>query len=178
MKDVLSRESGRPPLVILDIARDSLTAHLKGRPYEPPLLPPPWDAPRPVFVTLRSPEQALRGCIGHLEPITASLSREVASCAVAAAIDDPRFPPVVVDELPGLDYEVSLLEPPAPVRFEDLDPKRFGIIVSSGRRQGVLLPDVEGVETPEEQLRIALDKGAILPREPYKLERFRVLKVD
>lgn len=167
-----------PPPRLVDIAHDAIVHALAGTHYQVPELAAPWDAPHAVFVTLRSPDGELRGCIGRTEPVFRSLALEVADCAVAAATRDHRMPPVEKRELTRLGIEISVLEPPESIAdASKLDPKRFGLVVSQGERRGVLLPEVEGVDTVDDQLRIAMRKGEISVDGPYRLERFRVHKV-
>ncbi|HMV70425.1 MAG TPA: AmmeMemoRadiSam system protein A, partial [Myxococcota bacterium] len=131
--------------------------------------------PAGVFVTLRAGGE-LRGCIGHITPTRASLLEEVAAVAPLAAVEDPRFPPVRADELDGLDVEVSVLEPPEPCAADQLDPRVWGVIVTAGGRRGLLLPDLEGVDSVEQQLAIARRKAGVPPGAAVALERFRVRK--
>lgn len=160
------------------VARSSITAKLEGARYTPPALPAPWAASRPVFVTLRTADGGLRGCIGHLAPTCRTLADEVADTAVSAATQDPRFPPVTREELDGLSLEISVLSEPLPVSGpEALDPSRFGVVVTYRRKRGVLLPDLEGVDTVADQLRIACRKAGISPGSPYAIARFEVLKI-
>jgi AmmeMemoRadiSam system protein A len=163
---------------LIDVARRSVEASLEHHRYLPPGLDEPWRAPRPVFVTLRSPDGSLRGCIGHLSATRDTLAEEVAECAVLAASEDPRFPPVTQGELDGLTWEISVLEDPKPCSRADLDPRRYGVVVTSGRRRGVLLPDLDGVDTVDDQLSIACRKAGIFAGEPLSLERFEVLKIE
>jgi AmmeMemoRadiSam system protein A len=117
----------------------------------------------------------LRGCIGTVEPAYADLAHEITHNAIAAATRDPRFEPVTESELPYLTYSVDVLSPPERVSgSEALDPRRYGVIVQSGRRRGLLLPDLPGVDSVEEQVAIARAKGGILPGEPAELYRFEV----
>lgn len=121
---------------------------------------------------------ALRGCIGTISPVRESLAEEIVSNAVSAAQSDPRFSPVTPDELADLVYSVDVLgEPQAIAGPESLDPSRYGVIVSTrdGRR-GLLLPDLDGVDTVEEQVSIARRKGGIGQRERVRLERFEVVR--
>jgi hypothetical protein len=158
-----------PPLYA--IARAAVTAWAAGQDYTPPPGGPPSAG---VFVTLRQDED-LRGCIGHLEPTCAGLREEVATVAVASASNDPRFRPVRAEELPDLRFEISVLEPPEPVPGpEALDPRVWGVVVSSGGRRGVLLPDIDGIDTVDQQVAIARKKAGIRPSEAVELERFRV----
>lgn len=152
----------------LDTTLDALSARL----------PPVWRSPRPVFVTLRSNHGELRGCVGQLKPAYPSLVEEVAHCARSAASHDPRFDPVRSEELPGLKIEVSVLDEPEDVSSADqLDPERYGVLVRSESRLGVLLPEVDGVETAEQQLAIARRKAGIAPDSEVHVQRFLVRKV-
>ncbi len=117
----------------------------------------------------------LRGCIGTFEPTRGSLAEEIVQNAVRSCTRDPRFEPVRPDELVELDISVDVLGEPEPVPDPShLDPSRYGVIVKSGRRLGLLLPDLEGVDTVEEQLDIARSKAGIGKREPVELFRFEV----
>jgi len=117
----------------------------------------------------------LRGCIGTVEPAYVDLAHEIINNAIAAATRDPRFEPVAESDLPNLTYSVDVLSPPEHIDGpEALDPRRYGVIVQSGRRRGLLLPDLPGVESVEEQVAIARAKGGILPGEPADLYRFQV----
>lgn len=129
-----------------------------------------------AFVSLKT-GGSLRGCIGTILPSQRSLAEEICANAVAAASRDPRFPPVREEELGDLVYDVDVLSAPEPVAGPaELDPARYGVIVSApdGRR-GLLLPDLDGVDTVEEQVRVAASKGGIDPGEPgVSYERFVV----
>ena len=129
-----------------------------------------------VFVSLKKHGQ-LRGCIGTISPTTASIAEEVIRNAIAAGIDDPRFNQVSEEELDELIYSVDILREPEPINsIEELDVKKYGVIVSRGTRRGLLLPNLEGVDTPEEQVEIALQKAHISPNEAYEMERFEVVR--
>jgi AmmeMemoRadiSam system protein A len=134
------------------------------------------DQPAACFVSIKTDDGELRGCIGTVEPMRASLAEELIANAVSAATRDPRFPPVSAEELPRLRYSVDVLSEPEPAQFEDLDPKHYGVIVEdeAGTRRGLLLPDIEGVETASQQVQIAARKAGISPRESVRLSRFRV----
>jgi len=167
-----------PPAELIDIAHRAIECELRGENYIPPHLDAPWHDPRAVFVTLRNAKGELRGCIGRTEPVHSSLADEVADCATAAATRDYRMLPLELEELAGLSIDVSVLDDPEPVENRgELDPKRYGIVVTRGLRRGVLLPEMEGIETAADQLRLALQKGGIAPTEPYRVERFSVSKV-
>ncbi|MDT7604077.1 MAG: hypothetical protein QOF61_2074 [Acidobacteriota bacterium] len=135
-----------------------------------------FDQPAACFVSIKTEDGELRGCIGTVEPTQDSLAEELAANAVSAATRDPRFPPVALDELPHLRYSVDILSEPEPARFEDLDPKNYGVIVEdeAGVRRGLLLPDIEGIENADQQVQIAARKAGIAPDEPVRLYRFRV----
>ena len=141
--------------------------------------PPPHDSilkyKSACFVCIKTARD-LRGCIGTIEPVKSTLAEEVIINAIHAAIRDPRFEPVCVEELPSLRYSVDVLYPPEPARFEDLDPAQYGVIVEdeSGARRGLLLPTIEGIETAEQQVRIAARKAGIPIDTPLRLQRFRV----
>jgi AmmeMemoRadiSam system protein A len=127
------------------------------------------------FVSIKS-QGELRGCIGTLAPAETDLGREIVRNAASAAFRDPRFPPVTLVELEDLTYSVDVLSPSEPARFEDLDPARYGVIVSSGPRRGVLLPDLAGIDDADHQVAIALQKAGISSDEPYAIERFTVTR--
>jgi AmmeMemoRadiSam system protein A len=129
-----------------------------------------------AFVSLKKRGQ-LRGCIGTIMPVQASLALEIMRNAVSACSQDPRFLPVRADELSELVYSVDVLKPAEPINYiEELDAKKYGVIVQNGGRRGLLLPDIEGVETPQEQIAIAKQKGGILPHEEVQLFRFEVVR--
>ncbi|MBI4843023.1 MAG: AmmeMemoRadiSam system protein A [Nitrospirae bacterium] len=127
-----------------------------------------------VFVSLKKKGE-LRGCIGTFSPTEENVAQEIIRNAVSAATQDPRFPPVRPSELNEIDYSVDVLSPPEKVKGrKGLDPKRYGVIVSSGRRRGLLLPDLEGVDTVDEQLSIACMKAGISSSEEFEIMRFEV----
>jgi len=126
-----------------------------------------------AFVSLKKNGQ-LRGCIGTIMSAYGDLAEEIKANAISAGTRDPRFLPVKQGELDDLLYSVDILGDPEPCRKEDLDPYKFGVIVSQGSKRGLLLPDLEGVNTVEEQLAIALQKAGISPTEQYSMERFEV----
>lgn len=130
-----------------------------------------------VFVSLHIGDD-LRGCIGTIEPLTDCVAEEVVRNAVAAATQDPRFPAVMEAELSRLEYSVDVLTEPVEVKdVKELDPKRYGVIVSKGRCRGLLLPDLEGVDTVERQLSIAMAKAGIWKDEDcVKVEKFEVTR--
>ena len=139
--------------------------------------PPLGDASLPpragAFVSLHR-EGQLRGCIGTILATQSTLAAEVVHNAIEAAVHDPRFPPLDPTELDDLDVKVDVLQQPERCTIDDLDPRSYGVIVSSGWRRGLLLPDLEGVDDVETQVQIALSKAGIAPGEPCSYERFRV----
>lgn len=129
-----------------------------------------------VFTTLHKNGQ-LRGCIGTTEPTTDNVALEILQNGVSACSRDPRFPPVTAEELPLLEYSVDVLTPPEEIGSPaQLDVKRYGVIVSCGGRRGLLLPDLDGVDSVAEQVAIARRKGGIGPDEPVRLQRFEVIR--
>ena len=119
----------------------------------------------------------LRGCIGTIFPTTGSVAQEIIQNAVSAATQDPRFDPITKDELKWLEINVDILGKPEKIAsISELDVKRYGVIVSHGYKRGLLLPDLEGVDTPQQQVEIAMNKGGIRKGEPYTLERFEVIR--
>jgi AmmeMemoRadiSam system protein A/AmmeMemoRadiSam system protein B len=128
------------------------------------------------FVSIKTLDGGLRGCIGTIEPAKDSLAEEVIMNAINAATRDPRFRPVSSDELSNLQYSVDILGAPEPTTLEDLDPAIYGVIVEdeSGELRGLLLPDIEGVDTAAKQVEIAARKAGIAPGKPLKLSRFVV----
>lgn len=129
-----------------------------------------------AFVSLHIGGQ-LRGCIGTIEATQTNVAQEIVQNAVSAGTRDPRFPPAHPEELEELEYSVDVLGEPEPVEsFEQLDPKRYGVIISCGTRRGLLLPDLDGVDTVAQQVDIARQKGGIRADEPYKMERFEVVR--
>jgi len=129
-----------------------------------------------AFVSLKISGQ-LRGCIGTISPTKPTLLAEILQNAVSAASEDPRFDPVREKELDRIAVSVDVLGKPEIIESMDqLDVRRYGVIVSNGFRRGLLLPDLDGVDTPERQVEISLQKAGIDRSEPYQLERFEVIR--
>ena len=130
-----------------------------------------------AFVSIHEHGQ-LRGCIGTILPVTGCVAEEIIRNAVSAATEDPRFMPIEADELPWLEISVDVLGEPEHIDSPDqLDVKRYGVIVTKGRRRGLLLPNLDGVDTVEEQISIALQKAGLgTDEEDYELERFEVVR--
>jgi AmmeMemoRadiSam system protein A/AmmeMemoRadiSam system protein B len=163
--------------IYLQIARQSLESRLEGRAFALPQdLPAELQQPGAAFVTLKK-EGALRGCIGTIYPVQNTLAAEIAANAVSAGLNDPRFSPVTQAELEMLSYSVDVLTVPEEVDSPaELDPRRYGIIVRSGGRTGLLLPALEGVAAVEKQLAIAKQKAGIRPDEAVEIFRFEVYR--
>ena len=119
----------------------------------------------------------LRGCIGTFLPTTDCIAEEIIQNAISASVRDPRFDPIKASELPFLEINVDILSKPEDIDSPDmLDVKKYGVIVKSGSRRGLLLPDLDGVDTVEEQIEIARNKAGISASEPVTLQRFEVVR--
>jgi len=166
-------EKEQHPLV--QLARKTIESYVReGTTIAPPAELTPEMQQAGVFVSLHA-HGDLRGCIGTFQATTPNVAQEVIRNAIHAATQDPRFAPVRPNELADLEISVDVLTPPEPIdSLEQLDPKRYGVIVESGRRRGLLLPDLEGVDTVEYQVDIARRKARIGPHEAVKLFRFEV----
>ncbi|GAB5046643.1 AmmeMemoRadiSam system protein A [Thermodesulfovibrio sp. TK110] len=165
----------------VELAKKTVEDYVKtGKiPAIPENIPPDMKRKAGVFVSIKKKGQ-LRGCIGTFLPATENIYTEIVRNAVASATEDPRFPPVQPQELEDLEYSVDILSPPEPVKsLDELDPKKYGVIVIKGWQKGLLLPDIEGVNTVDEQLRIAKLKAGIDPYDSqveiykFKVERYR-----
>lgn len=166
------------PDPLVSLARQAIEAYVREHVVIKPAPIPDLEPPRAgVFVSLHLPDGSLRGCIGTTEAHLGSTEEETVANAVSAATRDPRFYPLTREELPGLDISVDVLGTAEEVGGpEDLDPKKYGIIVRTiDGRGALLLPDLEGVDTVEQQLRITCRKGGIDPsNDQYRLYRFQV----
>jgi len=146
----------------------------KGKTSQPEEFTPEMKEKAGVFVSIHKFDD-LRGCIGTFEPQTKNIAKETIANAISSATRDPRFPPIAPEELKDLTYSVDVLTEPEPIESQDqLDPKRYGVIVEAGFRRGLLLPDLEGVDTVGFQIDICRQKAGIMPDEPIKLYRFEV----
>ncbi len=162
------------------LARASLEKYVQtgSRLKLPAALPPEMLSRKAgVFVSLKTHGQ-LRGCIGTIGPMQEDIAQEIMHNAVSAAAEDPRFTPVQPDELNDLIYSVDVLGPLEPITSTaQLDVQRYGVIVTKGSRQGLLLPRLPGVDTIEQQLSIAKQKAGIYPEETgVSLTRFEVVR--
>jgi hypothetical protein len=161
---------------LVKLAKETVESYVReGKiPSPPEELTPEMQKRAGVFVSLHKFGE-LRGCIGTFEPTKRNVAEEVISNAISSATRDPRFPPVAPEELEDLEYSVDVLTTPRPVRDKsELDPKKYGVIVESGFRRGLLLPDLEGVDSVEQQISICRQKAGIGPEEPVTLYRFEV----
>ena len=161
--------------LIVQLARQAVESYVqKHVVIKPGELAPEMKERAGVFVSLKKHGQ-LRGCIGTFEPTQANVAEEIIQNAISSATDDPRFNPVSPAELSSLDYSVDVLTHPEAVEDRlQLDPKKYGVIVEAGTRRGLLLPDLEGVDSVDMQISICRQKAGIMPSEPVKLYRFQV----
>jgi AmmeMemoRadiSam system protein A len=163
------------PHPIVKLAREAVKSYIcSGEVLRPKELSAEMKARAGVFVSIKKRGE-LRGCIGTFIPARQNIAEEIVTNAISAATQDPRFTPVEASELDDLEYSVDVLTEPEPVRSVDqLAPKEYGVIVECGFRRGLLLPDLEGVDSVEEQIRICRAKAGISAEESIKLYRFRV----
>lgn len=161
------------------LARQSLESYI----LEQKKIPVPKDLPEEMtkeragaFVSLHK-HGRLRGCIGTILPVTGSVAEEIIENAISASTRDPRFAPVTAEELDWLEINVDVLGAPEDIESEkELDVKRYGVIVTSGRKRGLLLPDLDGVDTVGQQISIAMQKAGIRKGEKIRLQRFEVIR--
>ena len=160
---------------LVQLARKAVESYVnEGKIYEPQEIGGEMKEKAGVFVSLKKRGQ-LRGCIGTFEPTEEDVAHEIVRNAIAAAVGDPRFSPVKPSELNELEYSVDILTPPEPVTDKSqLDPKKYGLIVQSGYRRGLLLPDLEGVDDVDTQIAICRQKAGIMSTEPIRMYRFQV----
>ncbi len=171
---IIIRKPGESPLVKL--ARDTIETFVRhgwviGQPDE---LTPEMKEKAGVFVSIHKAGE-LRGCIGTFEPAYENVASEIIHNAVSAAVRDPRFDPVIPAELADLEINVDVLSSPELIGSKaQLDPRRYGCIVERGWKRGLLLPDLEGVDTADQQIDICCRKADITSGEKVKLYRFEV----
>ncbi|WP_026528541.1 AmmeMemoRadiSam system protein A [Butyrivibrio sp. VCD2006] len=129
-----------------------------------------------AFVSIHK-NGALRGCIGTISPTCDCVAEEILQNAISAGTNDPRFPMITPDELPWLEISVDVLDEPEPISSPDqLDVKRYGVIVRNGFKKGLLLPNLDGVDSVIQQINIACQKAGIPKGEEISLERFEVVR--
>jgi AmmeMemoRadiSam system protein A len=160
---------------VVKLAKETVESYIReGKTPKPSELSPEMKERAGVFVSLHKHGE-LRGCIGTFEPTKDNVAEEIIANAISSSTRDPRFPSVTASELDELEYSVDILTEPEPVTdISQLDPKKYGAIVESGWRRGLLLPDLEGVDSVEEQIAICRLKAGILAGEPVNLYRFQV----
>lgn len=161
---------------LVKLARDTIETYVKTGKITPPpsALTEEMKGRAGTFVSIKKHGE-LRGCIGTLSPTQPNVALEIIQNAISASTKDSRFPPVTSQELNDIDISVDILSEPEMVSSPDeLDTKIYGVIVSKGWRKGLLLPDIEGVNTVEEQIYIAKRKAGISPDEDVELMRFEV----
>ena len=177
----LSRKLGKEQPAPVQLARETVKRLLENAklPYngDEVISSSLWSEHKSCFVSIKTKAGKLRGCIGTLSPMCESLDKEIIANAVSASIHDPRFPPMTQNELSNVIFSVDVLSKAEPVdSIKQLNPKKYGVIVSEGYRRGVLLPDLEGVDTAEQQVQIAAMKAGIYNLDKIKLERFTVTR--
>lgn len=160
------------------LARKAIEEFVKNKKIisPPPEIPPEFKKRAGTFVSLHK-GKALRGCIGTYLPTQKNIAWEIIRNAISSATQDPRFPPVREKELSEIEVSVDVLSPPTRVKsLQELDPKKYGVIVGKGFQKGLLLPDLEGVDTVKEQLEIAKQKAGLfgVPLEELEIHRFLV----
>jgi AmmeMemoRadiSam system protein A len=158
------------------LAMEAIREHVVGGEVkEPPYpLPDEFKKAAGAFVSIKK-DGELRGCIGTITPTEKNLAAEIIRNAIASSNHDRRFTPVTEEELESLTMSVDVLSAPEDIDSpEDLNPKIYGVIVTSGEKRGLLLPDLAGIDTPERQIEICRKKGGIGPEEEVKLKRFSV----
>lgn len=161
---------------LVQLARKTIDTYVKDKKVidPPPDLIPEMKDKAGVFVSLHR-QGRLRGCIGTFAPTTENVANEIIRNAIESSTQDPRFPPMGKDELADLEISVDVLRAPEPVKsIKELDAKRFGVIIKAGMKKGLLLPDLPGVNTPEEQIGICRQKAGIGDDEPLELFKFEV----
>ncbi|MGB9682425.1 MAG: AmmeMemoRadiSam system protein A [bacterium] len=175
--EVISINSEDLTSYILNLAKEAVETYVReGRVISPKNIPEELKRRAGAFVTIKKHGE-LRGCIGTIAPTRENLAYEIINNAISSATEDPRFNPIGEDELPDLSYSVDILNPPERVSdISQLDPKKYGVIVEKGWQRGLLLPDLEGVDTVEEQLRIASLKAGLAIDEIENIYRFTVTR--
>lgn len=161
---------------IVQLARKTIETYIKEQRIIdlPEKLSPEMAERAGVFVSIHKNE-SLRGCIGTFNATCKNVAEVVVRNAIEAATRDPRFPPISENELAALEISVDVLTAPEPVDSPaDLDAKKYGVIVKSGSRRGLLLPNLPGVNTPEEQIKICKQKAWIADDESVELFKFEV----
>ncbi len=167
------------PYVLL--AKEAVENYIKEKRVISPTgnLSPEFKKRAGVFVTIMKGKE-LKGCIGTYLPTQNNITEEIIQNAIAAATEDYRFDPIQKQELDSLSYSVYILKTPVVIKDKnELNPRKFGIIVKTAQKSGLLLPDLEGVDTIDEQISIACQKGGINPRqEKIAIYKFTAQKYE
>jgi AmmeMemoRadiSam system protein A len=161
---------------LVELAKKSIETYIReGRIIDlPETLSTEMNEKAGVFVCIKKHGQ-LRGCIGTNTPSSESVALETIRNAISAATRDPRFQIVNENELEDLEYSIDILSAPQKVKdLNELDPKKYGVILVCGNKKGLLLPDLEGVNTVQEQIRIVRMKASITSEEDVEIYRFEV----
>lgn len=163
----------------VSLARETIEKYIKeNKRVKPPQNKEGFDKKAGTFVSIKKDGQ-LRGCIGTIEPTRENLGQEIIENAISASTRDPRFNPITEDELSDIDISVDILGPKEKIEdVSKLDPKKYGVIVKRNSRVGLLLPNLEGVDTVDKQLDIACKKAGIYPDEEYEIKRFKVERYE
>lgn len=159
----------------VELAKETIKEYIKNKDkIEPPTDKEGFNKKAGVFVSIKKNNQ-LRGCIGTIEPRSKDIGHEIVENAISASTKDPRFNSIKENELDDLKVSVDVLGPKEEIDdISKLDPKKYGVIVKRGARVGLLLPNLEGIDTVDQQLDIALRKAGIYPDEEYEIMRFKV----
>lgn len=162
----------------LKLARQAIETYLRTEKTIFPLsqIPEQFQKKAVVFVSLHK-EGGLKGCAGTYLPTKENIAQEIIENAIIAATQDPRFSPVEVEELENIDISVYILTEPEPVNsLHELDPKRYGLIVSKDWQRALVLPDLEGIDTVDRQLEVAKQKAGLseVPLDQLSIQRFTV----
>jgi AmmeMemoRadiSam system protein A len=160
---------------VVKLAKDTVENYIRhGKVIRPEQLSDEMKEKAGVFVSIKK-HGNLRGCIGTFEATQKNVAEEIIHNAISSATQDPRFPPVRASELDELEYSIDILTPPKPVAdTTKLDVKKHGIIVQCGWQRGLLLPDLEGVDTLQQQIDICRMKAGIQPDDPVEIFSFEV----
>jgi len=176
-KEISVKAEKSDPYVVL--ARDSINYYVKTKRCldVPSSLPKNfYKEKRGVFVSIHEFSK-LRGCIGTIKPFQLNIADEIVNNAISACSQDPRFEPIAKEELPYLDITVDVLSPFEKISSKgELDPKKYGVIVIKDNREGLLLPDLKGIDTVDEQIKVAKRKARIAPEEEVELYRFETTR--
>ena len=158
----------------VELARKTIENYIKEKKKIDPPQTDKFKTRAGTFVSIKK-NGRLRGCIGTIEPTRPFLGQEIIENAISASTRDPRFQPITEDELEHINISVDILGEPEKIEdTSELDPQEYGVIVKNNSRTGLLLPNLEGVDSVDRQLEIARKKAGISPKEDYQIFRFKV----